>query len=79
LLEGIKMVAQALQATLARYNCQKIDALGKPFDPAVHEAISQQPKPDVPPGTVLNVVQDGYTLHDRVVRPAQVIVSAAPA
>jgi molecular chaperone GrpE len=76
LLDGVKMVAQSLESALARHDCRKIDALGKPFDPAFHEAISQQPSAEHPPQTVLLVAQDGYTLYDRVVRPAQVIVSA---
>lgn len=78
LVDGVKMVAQSLLSVLARHDCKPIDALHKPFDPAVHEAISQQPNPDFPPGTVVLVAQEGYTLHDRVVRPAQVIVSTAP-
>jgi molecular chaperone GrpE len=78
LVDGVKMVAQSFEAVLARHGCKRIDALGKPFDPAFHEAISQQPSNDQPPQTVLYVAQDGYTLHDRVVRPAQVIVSTAP-
>ena len=77
LLEGIKMVAQHLDTALARHHCRRIDALGKSFDPAVHEAISQQPSREFPPHTVMQVVQDGFQLHDRVVRPAQVIVSKA--
>ena len=79
LLDGFKMVAQALDGVLARHDCKRIEALHQPFDPAVHEAISQQPSADFPPFTVLMVVQDGFTLHERVVRPAQVIVSSAPA
>jgi len=79
LLEGIKMVAQNLQAALARHQCVRIEALHKPFDPTYHEAISQQPSEEFSPHTVLLVAQDGYILHDRVVRPAQVIVSTAPA
>ncbi len=78
LIDGVKMVAQALESVLARHDCKRIDALGKPFDPAFHEAISQQPSADYPPQTVMYVAQDGYTLGDRVVRPAQVIVSTAP-
>ena len=69
------MIAQNLESVLAQHDCKRIDALHKPFDPAFHEAISQQPAADVPPNTVVLVAQDGYTLHDRVVRPAQVIVS----
>lgn len=78
LIDGVKMVAQSFQSILARHDCKRIDALGKPFDPAVHEAISQQPSAEHPPGTVLLVAQDGYTLYDRVIRPAQVIVSKSP-
>jgi len=79
LLDGFKMVAQQLENVLAQHECRKIDALHKPFDPNFHEAITQQPSADFPPNTVLLVVQDGYQLHDRVVRPAQVIVSTSPA
>jgi molecular chaperone GrpE len=79
LLEGVRMVAQSLHGVLARHHCKRIEALGKPFDPAVHEAIAQQPSADHPPNTVLLVAHEGYMVHDRVVRPAQVIVSTAPA
>jgi molecular chaperone GrpE len=78
LLDGVKMVAQSLIAALAKHGCQRIDALHKPFDPTYHQAISQQPSDEYPPGTVILVAQDGYRLHDRVVRPAQVIVSTSP-
>jgi molecular chaperone GrpE len=79
LLEGFKMVANQLNAALAKHNCQVIEALGKPFDPHLHEAILQQPSAEHPPGTVIMVVQTGYQLHERVLRPTQVIVSSAPA
>lgn len=75
LLEGFKLVRQQLNTVLERHNCHAIEAEGQPFDPAHHEAVMQQPAPDKPESTVLNVVQTGYQLHDRVVRPAQVIVS----
>jgi len=78
LLAGVKLVAQQLEAILARHHTIKIDALGKPFDTNVHAAIMQQPTDEYPPGTVVMVAQEGYQLHDRVVRPAQVIVSSAP-
>lgn len=78
LVDGVRMVAQSLESALARHDCKKIDALGQPFDPAFHEAISQQPSAEYPPQSVMLVAQDGYTLYDRVVRPAQVIVSTAP-
>jgi molecular chaperone GrpE len=75
LLDGVKLVAQSLLSVLAKHDCKRIEALGQPFDPAFHEAISQQPSSQYPPGTVVLVAQEGYTLHDRVVRPAQVIVA----
>ena len=75
-VDGIRMVAQSLESLIARHHGKKIDALGKPFDPTLHEAIAQQPAGDNPPHTVLAVAVEGYTLHDRVVRPAQVMVSA---
>jgi molecular chaperone GrpE len=78
LLDGVKLVAQSLESGFAKHDCKKIEALGKPFDPAFHEAIGQQPSADHEPGTVLLVAQDGYVLHDRVVRPSQVIVSKSP-
>lgn len=77
-VEGVKLVAQQLEGVLGRHHCRKIAALGQPFDPNLHNAILQQPTPDSPPGTVVHVAQEGYQLHDRVVRPAQVIVSTAP-
>ncbi len=77
LLEGFKLVAKQLDDVLARYNAQRIAALGQHFDPNRHQAILEQPSSEVPPGTVIGVAQEGYQLHDRVVRPAQVIVSKA--
>jgi molecular chaperone GrpE len=78
LLEGFKMVRQQLGSVLDKHHCKVIEAEGKPFDPAYHEAVMQQPSPDKPENTVTMVVQTGYQLHDRVVRPAQVIVSKKP-
>ena len=75
LLEGFRMVTSQLEDVLARHHCTEIEALGMPFDPNLHEAISQQPSADHPEGTVLLVTQSGFRLHDRVVRPSQVIVS----
>jgi len=77
LLEGFKMVAGQLESVLATHHCTKIDALEMPFDPNLHEAVFQQPTPDCPVNTVLQVTQTGFLLHDRVVRPSQVVVSAA--
>jgi molecular chaperone GrpE len=75
LLEGFKMVDQQLGDVLNRHHCTRIEALHLPFDPNVHHAVMQQPSEEHPANTVLMVTQNGYQLHDRVVRPSQVIVS----
>lgn len=75
LLEGFKMVSQQLGEALKRHHCTRIEALHVPFDPNVHHAVMQQPSEEHPANTVLMVTQNGYQLHDRVVRPSQVIVS----
>jgi molecular chaperone GrpE len=77
LLDGFKMVQQQMEAALKQHHCQPIEALHAPFDPHVHHAVMQQPSNEHPANTVLMVTQNGYILHDRVVRPSQVIVSTA--
>lgn len=76
-LAGFKMVAEQLEGVLARHQCRRIEALHQPFDPHLHAAVMLQPSSDYPANTVVQVTQEGYQLHDRVIRPAQVIVSAA--
>lgn len=76
LLEGVRMVRKNVSDILARYNIHAIVPLGEPFNPDVHEAIMQQPSAEHPPGTVLIVYRTGYVMHERVIRPAQVVVSA---
>ncbi len=76
--EGIQLVAQQLATVLKQHYCEPIEGAGKQFDPAFHEAVMHQASADYPPNTVVNVLQTGYHLHDRVVRPAQVIVSKSP-
>jgi molecular chaperone GrpE len=76
LLEGFKIVSQQLGDVLKRHHCTRIEALHAEFDPNVHHAVMQQPSEEHPANTVLMVTQNGYQLHDRVVRPSQVIVSA---
>lgn len=72
---GVELVLKQIDDVLANHGAQPIPALGQPFDPNVHEAISQMPGGDQPPGTVLIEAERGYTLHDRVVRPSKVVVS----
>jgi len=79
LLQGFQMVVEQLEDVLKRHHCTKIEAVGKPFDPHLHEALLQQPSQQHPPGTVIQETRAGFQLHDRVVRPSQVIVSAPPA
>ena len=78
LLEGFKLVRQQLVTALEQHDCTEIPADGEVFNPDLHQAILQQPSADVPAGVVMMVTQAGYQLHDRVVRAAQVIVSAGP-
>lgn len=78
LLSGFQMVRQQLQDVLKNHHCVPIEALHTPFDPNVHHAVMQQPSAEHPVQTVLMVTQEGYQLHDRVVRPSQVIVSTTP-
>jgi molecular chaperone GrpE len=78
LLAGFRLVKQQLETVLVRNQCDPIKAEAEPFDPNFHEAILQQPSADVPANHVMMVTQSGYKLHERVVRPAQVIVSSGP-
>jgi molecular chaperone GrpE len=78
LVDGVRLVQQQLVAVLQQHQVKEIPALGEAFDPQFHAAILQQPSADVPAGHVSLVAQTGYQLHDRVVRPAQVIVSSGP-
>ena len=76
LLQGVQLVTDELKSVLQRHHCCQIVAQGgMEFDPNCHEAISQQPSADHPAGTVMYVAQTGYQLHDRVVRPSQVVVA----
>lgn len=78
LLAGLEMVVKQFETSLQNVGVQSVQALGQPFDPHLHEAIQQQPTNDFPPMTVVNDVERGYVLHDRVVRPSKVIVSSEP-
>jgi molecular chaperone GrpE len=78
LVEGVNMVVKQFEDVLARHLVVPIEAVGQPFDAHLHEAVQQVPSPDHPPMTVVAEVERGYLLHDRVVRPAKVIVSSGP-
>ncbi len=79
LKEGAELTLQMLGNALERFEIKEINPLDEPFNPDFHQAMSMQPRDDVAPNTVVTVVQKGYQLHDRLIRPAMVIVSQAPA
>ena len=78
LLEGLRAVLDQMEAILARQGVRRVGAAGETFDPAVHEAVGVRDSEEVPDRTTLEVAQSGFALGDRVLRPAQVIVSRAP-
>ena len=75
LAQGVSMVQTQLLDALKRHGVTRMDAQGKQFDPNLHQAVQQQPSAEHPPQTVLQVLEPGYLLHERVLRPARVIVS----
>lgn len=78
LIDGIKMVSQQFADALKAHSAEPINPVGEPFDPNLHEAMAQVPSAEHEPMTVLQVVEAGYRIHDRVVRPAKVMVTCAP-
>lgn len=77
--EGSKATLKLLTTALERFGITEIDPMGEPFNPEQHEAINMQPSADAEPGSVLAVVQKGYLLNGRLLRPAMVVVAAEPA
>lgn len=77
-LLGMSMVQKQLIDFLKENGVEEIPAVGQKFDPNVHDAVSQQPTADAPEGTILSQLRKGYRLRDRLLRPASVVVAAAP-
>jgi len=75
ILDGVELVHREVLGALAKHGVKEIEAEGRLFDPADHEAMGQVQNAEVPPNTVLEVLQKGYVIHDRMLRPARVIVS----
>jgi molecular chaperone GrpE len=75
---GIALIQQQLKSILAEAGLEEIDAGGKPFDPMLHEAVSQMETADAPEGRVVQQIRKGYKLRDRLLRPAAVIVAKKP-
>ena len=73
--EGVEMTLQGFASTLEKFSVVAIDPQGETFNPELHQAMSMQENADFPPNTVMAVMQKGYTLHGRLLRPAMVMVS----
>ncbi|WP_428309318.1 nucleotide exchange factor GrpE [Hydrocarboniphaga sp.] len=78
IVEGLELTRRQLVAVLEKQGVSQVDPKGQPFNPDFHEAVSMVPSSEVAPNHVLNVMQKGYKLHDRLLRPAMVIVARAP-
>lgn len=78
LLAGVVATDRILTQILKRFGVEEIDALNRPFDPMKHEAVTETDRSDQPPGSVVNVLENGYVLHDRLLRPARVVVAKPP-
>lgn len=79
LLDGLSLIGRDLDKLMQTYNVKPIEALGQPFDPKIHEALAQEESTEHAPGMVISVFQPGYVYHDRLLRPARVVVAKAPA
>ena len=77
--EGVELTLKSFQDVLGKFNVVVVDPEGEPFDPNLHQAMSMVENNDVEPNTVIAVMQKGYTLNDRLVRPAMVMVSKSSA
>jgi molecular chaperone GrpE len=75
LIEGVAATDRVLTQILNRFGVKEVDALHQPFDPDRHEAVMETDKSERPPGSVVQVLENGYTLHDRLLRPARVVVA----
>ncbi len=75
LLEGIELTQKSFIAVLAKFNLERVDPIGEPFDPQLHQAMTMVENPDMEANTVMDVMQKGYTLHGRLWLPAMVVVS----
>ena len=76
-LEGVTMTERELLNVLERYGIKRVQPVGEPFNPHLHQAMMEVPRGDVAPGTIVQVFQPGFTIEDRVLRPAMVVVAKA--
>jgi molecular chaperone GrpE len=75
--EGVELTLKTLLDVMKKYRIEVVDPVGEPFDPQLHQAVSMVENPDVEPSTVITVMQKGYSLNGRLIRPAMVLVSKA--
>jgi molecular chaperone GrpE len=75
LLQGLEMTHKEILKVFEKFNVKPIDAKGQPFDPTFHEAVMQEETDDSPKNTVINELQKGYLIHDRLLRPSMVVVA----
>jgi len=75
LIEGVQAIERQFRQTLAKHGVHAFEAEGQPFDPERHEALSLLHRPDLPPNSVVHIIQPGYTIGDKVLRPARVVVN----
>jgi molecular chaperone GrpE len=78
LAQGVALVHSQLLDALKRHGITQMEVLGQPFDPHLHQGVMQQPSAEHPPGTILQVFEHGFMIHDRVLRPASVVIATAP-
>ncbi|MBS3785765.1 MAG: nucleotide exchange factor GrpE [Gammaproteobacteria bacterium] len=78
LAEGAELTLKMFDQALDKFNIVALEPLGEKFDPEAHEAMAAQPTDDAEPNTVISVIQKGYQLGDRLLRPAMVVVAKAP-
>ena len=76
--QGVQMTANELRGLLGKHGVTEVKSEGVPFDPSAHEAISSEATDTVPPGHVVKTYKKAYKLHDKLIRPAQVIVAKKP-
>lgn len=77
LKQGVELICGQFKEVLTGYGLAEIEAMGQPFDPNLHEALAEVASPEHEPGTVMEEMEKGYKLNDKVVRPARVVVSKA--
>ncbi|MDA0832678.1 MAG: nucleotide exchange factor GrpE [Planctomycetota bacterium] len=78
MIQGVELVLKEFQSVLEKFGVTPIVALGEHFDPNLHEALQQIPSPDHEPWTIIQELERGYQMHERVVRPSRVVVASPP-